>query len=196
MKKTKNARTGATSHASQTNAQKKYYRQAKFLLETFNENRMKRRAVEAELRKGRRFTRDDAIYLITGTRTVRYNADRVQSSPKSDAMADKILEIDEVIERMNREASKELIQEHQKLGMRVALVNSGLTEMDEESRYVVKQRYVDDIPLKDVKSRCGETYHYKTVMEIRHRGIEQFADYLMITEEIRRRAEGDNEKNE
>ena len=105
MKKTKNARTGATSHASQTNAQKKYYRQAKFLLETFNENRMKRRAVEAELRKGRRFTRDDAIYLITGTRTVRYNADRVQSSPKSDAMADKILEIDEVIERMNREAS-------------------------------------------------------------------------------------------
>ena len=39
-----------------------HFRQAKFLLETFNENRKKKKEVEEELRKGKRFTRDDAYY--------------------------------------------------------------------------------------------------------------------------------------
>ena len=189
-------RDGGAASASQQAMDSKYYREARFLLETFNENRMKRRQVEQELKTGCRFTREDALYMIAGVKAVQYDGDHVQTSGNFDRMTDRVLKIDEVLERMNREANNELVQELRKLSMRVALVNTGLTEMDEESRYVVKQRYVDGIPLEEVKSRCGKPYHYKTVMEIMHRGIEQFADYLMITEEIRRRADVEPEKNE
>ena len=189
-------RDGGATSASQQAMDSKYYREARFLLETFNENRMKRRQVEQELKTGCRYTREDALYIIAGVKAVQYDGDHVQTSGNFDRMADGVLKIDDVLERMNREANNELVQELRKLSMRVTLVNIGLTEMDEESRYVVKQRYVDGIPLEEVKSRCGKTYHYKTVMEIMHRGIEQFADYLMITEEIRRRAEAEPEKNE
>ena len=200
MKKTKNAANGGLSPVSRVEEEckvNKNFREAKFLLETFNENRMKRRVVEEEIRKGRRFTRDDAIYMISGVKAVQYNSDRVQSSPKADVMADRVSEIDEVVERMNREASKELRQEFNKLSGKVTLVNIGLTEMDIESRKAVKQRYVDGVPVDELMTPDGRKYHYRTALKLIHRGIDQFAHYLVLTETIRREAEAaDKEKNE
>ena len=200
MKKTKNAANGGVFPVSRVEEEckyNKYFREAKFLLETFNENRMKRRVVEEEIRKGRRFTRDDAIYMISGVKAVQYNSDRVQSSPKADVMADRVSEIDEVVERMNREASKELRQEFNKLSGKVTLVNIGLTEMDIESRKAVKQRYVDGVPVDELMAPDGRKYHYRTALKLIHQGIDQFAQYLALTETIRREAEAaEKEKNE
>ena len=155
---------------------------------------MKRRTVEEELRKGIRFTRDDAIYMIAGVKAVQYDSDHVQSSPKPDGMADKVLKIDEVVERMNREASNELTQEFRRLSGKVTLVNLGLTEMDIECRKAVKQRYVDGVPVDELIAPDGRRYHYRTGARLIHRGIEQFAQYLMLTETIRREAEAAEEK--
>lgn len=199
MKNMKNAGNGGVSPASRMedqNVNNKYYRQARFLLETFNENRMKKRAVEEDIRKGARFTRQDAIYMIAGVNAVQYDSDHVQSSPKPDSVADRILKIDDVVERMNREASNELTQEFWRLSEKIALVNDGLTEMDIECRKVVKQRYVDGIPVDELKAPNGRRYHYRTGVDLIHRGIEQFAYFLMFTETIRREAEAAEEKNE
>lgn len=197
MKKTMNAGNGGVSPASRMedqHANNKYYRQAKFLLETFNENRMKKRTVEEEIRKGIRFTREDAIYMIAGVNAVQYDSDHVQSSPKPDAMADRILKIDEVVERMNREASNELTQELRTLSGRITLVNTAICEMDALSRRLIKQRYVDGIPVEELKNQDGRKYSYKKAMAILHDGIQQFADYLLLTDTIRKQMEAEEEK--
>ena len=199
MKKTKNAGNGGVSPASRMEEEyknNKYYRQAKFLLETFNENRMKRKQVEEELRKGARFTRDDAIYMIAGVKAVQYDSDHVQSSPKPDGMADKVLKIDEVVERMNREASNELTQELNKLSHCITQVNALLTILDLETWSVIKQRYVEGTAVENLRGSDGHRYHYKTSMELLHKGISQFADRLKVAEAIRQQAESENEKNE
>ena len=176
--------------------EKRYYRQAKFLLETFNENRLKKSEVEGEIRKGCRFTREDAIYMIAGVKAVQYNADRVQSSGKPDRMADKVLNIDEVVERMNREASNELTKEYGRLSARIALVNTGICEMDALCRRLIRQRYVEGIPVDSLIDQNGRKYRYKKAMAILHDGIQQFADYLMLTDTVRSQMEVKEQKNE
>ncbi len=199
MSEKKMRRDGGASPASRIEDEEinnKYYRQAKFLLETFNENRMKKQMVEDQIRKGCRFTRDDALYLIAGVKAVQYDSERVQSSFKPDNLVDKISKIDDVVERMNREACRELTQEFNKLSHRITLVNTAMTMMELDIRSVIKQRYVDGIPVDDLKSPDGHRYHYKTAMALLHKGINEFADQLMYSEAIRLQTESNDEKNE
>ena len=94
-----------------------------------------------------RFTREDAIYMLAGIKAVQYEKNRVQSSGNSDLIANGAIKIDEVLERMNREAGKELEVEKQHISSKVTLVNAAFGRMDDEAKRLVKMRYVKGIPV-------------------------------------------------
>ena len=174
-----------------------YFSRARFLLETFNENRMRLRIISDEQKNMRRYTREDAIYMLAGIKAVQYDRDRVQSSGGSDGIVNGAVKIDEFLERMNREAAKELEAEKQHISNKVTLVNVAFGRMDDEAKRLVKMRYVDGVPVENLTGPNGRKLDYRTAMDIIHRGIQQFADFLVRADEIKAATElADREKNE
>ena len=187
-------RAGGNKSASPRNP---YFSRARFLLETFNENRMRLRQISEEQKNMHRFTREDAIYMLAGIKAVQYEKNRVQSSGNTDGIANGAMKIDEVLERMNREAGKELEVEKQHISSKVTLVNAAFGRMDDEAKRLVKMRYVKGIPVEKMTGSNGDKLHYRTAMNIIHRGIQQFADFLVRADEIKAVADCiDREQNE
>ena len=187
-------RAGGNKSASPRNP---YFSRARFLLETFNENRMRLRQISEEQKNMRRFTREDAIYLLAGIKAVQYEKNRVQSSGNTDGIANGAMKIDEVLERMNREAGKELEAEKQHITNKITLVNAAFGRMDDDVKRLVKMRYVDGFPVEQLTGPDGKKLDYWNAMDIIHRGVQQFADFLVRVDEIKAAAAlVDREQNE
>ena len=90
-----------------------------------------------------------------------------------------------VEQAMNREAGKELEVEKQHINSKVTLVNAAFGRMDDEAKRLVKMRYVDGCPAEHLTGPDGKKLDYWNAMDIIHRGIQQFADFLVRVDEIK-----------
>lgn len=163
----------------------KLFKQARWLLEHFTENIQKKHEQEDAMAHAPRYTREDALYMIAGVKAVQYDGDHVQTSNLANVPLKAVLNVDDVLLRMNREVERELMKGYKELCRDISVVNSAMMLMDEEVLRVAKQTYIKHLPDSEITASDTHEYHYRTVKDLQREAVECVAKVLRIESQLR-----------
>lgn len=129
-------------------------RKARWLLKNFRKLLEHKHKQEEEMRNVPLFTRDDALYKLSGM-AAHQQGERVQTSNISNAPLTAAMNVDETLERMNKEVREEVSKGYEQLCEKVKLVNVALAAMPVEVQSVAKQAYAKGTAKNKVISQDG-----------------------------------------
>jgi len=141
-------------------------RKARWLLKNFRKLLEQKHKQEEEIRKVPLFTRDDALYKLSGM-AAHQQGERVQTSNISNAPLTAAMNVDETLERMNKEVREEVSKGYDRLCERITLVNTMLLTLDSKTRSVARQLYIEGKDRDSIVNSTGGYFSRKTVMEMR-----------------------------
>ena len=124
-------------------------RKARWLLKNFRKFLEKKHKQEEEMRNVPLFTRDDALYKLSGM-AAHQQGERVQTSNLSNAPLTAAMNVDEMLERMNKEVREDVSKGYDQLCEKVRLVNAAFSSMDVEVQSVARQVYAKGTSKKEV----------------------------------------------
>ena len=140
-------------------------RRAKWLLKNFRKFLEQKHKQEAEMKNTPLFTKDDALYVLSGL-AAHKGGERVQTSNISNAPETAAMNVDATLERMNREVLAEVSKGYDALCERINTVNVALMLMDLDVRCVAKQVFCEGIRWDKVIAADGHYYSKKKVYEM------------------------------
>ena len=140
-------------------------RRAKWLLKNFRKFLEQKHKQEAEMKNTPLFTKDDALYVLSGL-AARKGGERVQTSNILNAPETAAMNVDATLERMNREVLAEVSKGYDELCERINTVNVALMLMDLDVRCVAKQVFCEGIKRDKVVAADGHYYCRRTVREM------------------------------
>lgn len=124
-------------------------RKARWLLKNFRKFLEQKHKQEEEMRNVPLFTRDDALYKLSGM-AAHQQGERVQTSNLANAPLTAAMNVDEMLERMNKEVREEVSKGYDQLCEKVRLVNAAFSSMDVEVQSVARQVYAKGTSKKEV----------------------------------------------
>lgn len=157
---------GSLGLAEATLEEQQLRRKARWLLKNFRKLLEHKHKQEEEMRNVPLFTRDDALYKLSGM-AAHQQGERVQTSNISNAPLTAAMNVDETLERMNKEVREEVSKGYEQLCERITLVNTMLLTLDSRTRSVAKQLYIEGKDRDSVVNSTGGYFSRKTVMEMR-----------------------------
>ena len=173
--------TGAGSHEledDRTDAEEQQLRQqARWLLKNFKNLLDRKHKQEEEMLHVPLFTRDDALYKLSGM-AAHQEGDRVQTSNIANAPDSAAMNVDEMLERMNKEVQDEVSKGYDQLCEKVSLINVALSLVSYEASIAGKQMYYYGVKRDRVVAPDGHYYCKDKVYEFRHE-IEDMLVFLM-----------------
>lgn len=169
-------------------------RRARWLLKNFRKTLDKKHKQEEEMRNTPLYTRDDALYLLSGMAGHK-SSERVQTSNISNAPEKAAMNVDETLERMNKEVLAEVSKGYNELCERITLVNIALQFMKGEVQNVARQVYVKGTPVGEVIAVDGSKMSRATAFRFIEKAEEEMLKLLYLDQRIRNRTkeEYDNE---
>ena len=111
------------------------------------------------------FTKGDALYILSGMAAHKLG-ERVQTSNISNAPETAAMNVDETLERMNREVRADVAKGYDQLCERISLVNIALMLMDIPVRSVAEQVFCEGTRWDKVIAADGHYYSKKKVYEM------------------------------
>ena len=162
-------------------------RRARWLLKNFRKFLDKKHRQEEEMRNTPLYTRDDALYLLSGMAGHK-SSERVQTSNISNAPEKAAMNVDETLERMNKEVLAEVSKGYNELCERVLLVNIGLQLMRGEVQNVAKQVYVKGTPIGKVIGIDGKFLSQARVYQLLDVAVKEMTKVMKIDQGLKIRA--------
>ena len=167
-------------------------RRARWLLKNFRKFLDKKHKQEEEMRNTPLYTRDDALYLLSGMAGHK-SSERVQTSNISNAPEKAAINVDETLERMNKEVLAEVSKGYNELCERITLVNIALQFMKGEVQNVARQVYVKGTPIGKVIGVDGTKLGRTRAFELLNEAVKELAKVLSDEREIVKQCEADKE---
>ena len=152
-------------------------RRAKWLLKNFRKFLEQKHKQEEEMRNTPLFTRDDALYVLSGM-SAHKGGERVQTSNLSNAPETAAMNVDETLERMNRQVRADVAKGYDQLCERITMVNIVLSLLAEPERSAARQIYVEGKGWKNIISPDGQYFNRGALQKIRNRTEECMMDVL------------------
>lgn len=115
-------------------------RRARWMLNNFGKFLDQKHKQEEEMKSVPLFTREDALYKLSGM-AAHQQRERVQTSNIANAPMSAAMNVDDMLERMNEEVVEEVSKGYDQLCERIRLVNVALAAMPVEVQHVAKQVY-------------------------------------------------------
>lgn len=140
-------------------------RRARWLLKNFRKFLEQKHKQEEEIKNTPLFTKDDALYVLSGL-AAHKGGERVQTSNLSNAPETAAMNVDETLERMNREVLAEVSKGYDELCERINIFNVALMLMDLDVRCVAKQVFCEGIRRDKVVAADGHYYCRQKVREM------------------------------
>ena len=137
-------------------------RKARWLLKNFKKFLEQKHKQEEEMRNVPLFTRDDALYKLSGM-AAHQQGERVQTSNLANAPLTAAMNVDEMLERMNKEVREDVSKGYDQLCERITIVNVALMLMDMDARCVAKQVFYEGTKRDKVIATDGHYYSKKKV---------------------------------
>ena len=137
-------------------------RRAKWLLRNFRKFLAQKHEKEEEMRNTPLFTREDALYVLSGM-AAHKGGEHVQTSNISNAPETAAMNVDETLERMNREVRADVAKGYDQLCERISLVNAALMLMEPEARAAATQMICKGSKWNKVIAPDGHYYSKKKV---------------------------------
>lgn len=107
-------------------------------------------------------------HLAEQVTAIRYDKDKVQTSPEGDRMVDIIAKIDEKTDELKDKIYNLQLLEEDAIGY--------LVQIKKEHERVLSLHYFDDVGWQEVASIMG--YHDKYIYEIRDKALEELDDVI------------------
>ena len=152
-------------------------RRAKWMLKNFRKFLEQKHKQEEEMRNTPLFTRDDALYVLSGM-AAHKGGERVQTSNISNAPETAAMNVDETLERMNREVRADVAKGYDQLCERITMVNIVLSLLTEPDRSAARPIYVEGKGWKNIISLDGQYFNRNALQKIRKRAEECMMDVL------------------
>jgi hypothetical protein len=140
-------------------------RKARWLLKNFRILLEQKHKQEEEMRNVPLFTRDDALYKLSGM-AAHQQGERVQTSNISNSPLTAAMNVDEMLERMNKEVREDVSKGYEQLCEKVRLVNAAFSSMSVEVQSVAKQVYAKGTEKKKVIGIGGHVMGRTRVYEL------------------------------
>ena len=166
-----------TAETQDDHEEEQLRRKARWLLKNFRKLLEQKHKQEEEMRNVPLFTRDDALYKLSGM-AAHQQGERVQTSNISNSPLTAAMNVDEMLERMNKEVREDVSKGYEQLCERISLVNAALNAVDFEASIAGKQMYYHGVKRDRVVAPDGHYYCKDKVYEFRHR-IEDMMVFLM-----------------
>lgn len=154
------------------------------MLESYRSLLKRKADLEYEMEHTQGYSHDDILYLLScGSHGD--NTERVQTSNISNPTERAVLDAGKLAARLNGEIRRQFQVPYRKVCRQVGLVNIALGLMDEKTRSVAEQLYVDGKKLKDVVDLHGQKMSVYKAKAERTKAIDILADVLVDDMEIR-----------
>ena len=153
------------------------HRKARWLLKYFRKFLEQKHKQEEEMRNVPLFTRDDALYKLSGM-AAHQQGERVQTSNLSNAPLTAAMNVDEMLERMNKEVREDVSKGYDQLCEKVRLVNAAFSSMDVEVQSVARQVYAKGTSKKEVIRTDGLVMGRTRVYEFLQKAESVMVDVL------------------
>lgn len=140
-------------------------RKARWLLKNFRMFLEQKHKQEEAMKNTPLFTKDDALYVLSGM-AAHKGGERVQTSNISNAPETAAMNVDETLERMNREVRAEVAKGYDQLCERITIVNIAMMLMDVPVRSVAEQVFCAGTRWDKVIAADGHHYSKKKVYEM------------------------------
>ena len=137
-------------------------RKARWLLKNFRKFLEQKHKQEEAMKNTPLFTKDDALYVLSGM-AAHKGGERVQTSNISNAPETAAMNVDETLERMNREVRADVAKGYDQLCERISLVNAALMLLETETRNAAIQLYCKGVKWNKVVAPDGHYYSKKKV---------------------------------
>jgi len=160
-------------------------RKARWLLKNFRKFLEQKHKQEEEMRNTPLFTRDDALYVLSGM-AAHKGGERVQTSNLSNAPETAAMNVDETLERMNREVRADVAKGYDQLCERITLVNMALSLMPDPIQWVARQVYAEGVDKKKVTGSDGARIGRTKVFELLNKAVLEMANVLLHEGELKR----------
>ena len=160
-------------------------RKARWLLKNFRKFLEQKHKKEEEMRNTPMFTRDDALYVLSGM-AAHKGGERVQTSNLSNAPETAAMNVDETLERMNREVRADVAKGYDQLCERITLVNMALSLMPDPIQWVARQVYAEGVDKKKVTGSDGARIGRTKVFELLNKAVLEMANVLLHEGELKR----------
>lgn len=146
--------------------------------------RLLRRKKEQEYRMDHtpRFTKDDAISELCGVGGVSYDGPHVQTSNLPDPTAKAAMNIDAVLERMNRDAIAYVSRGYKHLVNDINNIRLAYSTMDEETAFASWQILSEQISYAQVVDTAGNSIRYASSKKLEKEAVETMASVLEWSE--------------
>ncbi|MCC8067211.1 MAG: hypothetical protein LIO94_08940, partial [Clostridiales bacterium] len=162
----------------------RFLKQAEKMLESYRSLLKRKADLEYEMEHTQGYSHDDILYLLScGSHGD--NTERVQTSNISNPTERAVLDAGKLAARLNGEIRRQFQVPYRKVCRQVGLVNIALGLMDEKTRSVAEQLYVDGKKLKDVVDLHGQKMSVYKAKAERTKAIDILADVLVDDMEIR-----------
>ena len=177
MQKTQDETTMISAEQQEAVEERQLRRRAKWLLKNFRKFLEQKHKQEEEMRNTPLFTRDDALYVLSGM-AAHKGGERVQTSNLSNAPETATMNVDETLERMNRQVRADVAKGYDQLCERINMVNIVLSLLAEPERSAARQIYVEGKGWKNIISSDGQYFNRGALQKIRNRTEECMMDVL------------------
>ena len=177
MQKTQDETTMISAEQQEAVEERQLRRRAKWLLKNFRKFLEQKHKQEEEMRNTPMFTRDDALYVLSGM-AAHKGGERVQTSNLSNAPETATMNVDETLERMNRQVRADVAKGYDQLCERINMVNIVLSLLAEPERSAARQIYVEGKGWKNIISPDGQYFNRGALQKIRNRTEECMMDVL------------------
>jgi len=164
MQKTQDETTMISTEQQEAVEERQLRRRAKWLLKNFRKFLEQKHKQEEEMRNTPMFTRDDALYVLSGM-AAHKGGERVQTSNLSNAPETAAMNVDETLERMNRQVRADVAKGYDQLCERITVLNCALIQMDPDVRSTVTQVFCDGVNRNQVVASDGHYFSRKKVFE-------------------------------
>lgn len=175
---------GSYDEYEENGQSQRFLKQAQKMLESYRSLLKRKADLEYEMEHTRGYSHDDILYLLScgghGD-----NTERVQTSNISNPTERAVLDAGKLAARLNGEIRRQFQAPYRKVCRQVGLVNMALGLMDEKTRSVAEQVYVDGKKIKDVVDLQGRKMSFFKVNAERGKAIDILADVLEDDMELR-----------
>lgn len=138
---------------------------AKEYMHNIRSTRRKIRAIQDQIERDRN--------LAGGMTAIRYDKDRVQTSPVGDRMADIVAKIIETTDKLEQEIQSFQLMEEDAISI--------LLNLRDEHERVLTYHYLDDLEMSKVAMIMG--YNERYIYDIKDRALEELEKELKKTEQ-------------
>lgn len=140
-------------------------RRARWMLNNFRKFLDQKHKQEEEMKSVPLFTREDALYKLSGM-AAHQQGERVQTSNIANAPMSAAMNVDDMLERMNEEVVEEVSKGYDQLCERIRLVNAALAAMPVEVQHVAKQVYGRGVRKSEVIGVDGHIMSQRKVYQV------------------------------